>query len=125
MKQIVSVLVMSLALFSIQTVSTNAATSKLSLTVLQTPGGDEPVVTLYGNLKPAKSAVKVEIQIQLNGKWQDTRFSARTAKVGTWKVVAVATAGMDVWNVQFEEDLVELESLILAMSGDSVDIVEM
>jgi GH25 family lysozyme M1 (1,4-beta-N-acetylmuramidase) len=83
---------MSLALFSIQTVSTNAATSKLSLTVLQTPGGEEPVVTLYGNLKPAKSSVKVEIQIQLNGKWQDTRFSTRTAKVGTWKVVAVATA---------------------------------
>jgi len=92
MKQIISVLVMSLALFSFQTVSTNAATSKLSLTVLQTPGGDEPVVTLYGNLKPAKSAVKVEIQIQLNGKWQDTRFSTRTARVGTWKVVAVATA---------------------------------
>jgi GH25 family lysozyme M1 (1,4-beta-N-acetylmuramidase) len=92
MKKIVSVLVMSLALFSIQTVSTNAATSKLSLTVLQTPGGEEPVVTLYGNLKPAKSSVKVEIQIQLNGKWQDTRFSTRTAKVGTWKVVAVATA---------------------------------
>ena len=92
MKKIISVLVMSLALFSIQTVSTNAATSKLSLTVLQTPGGEEPVVTLYGNLKPAKSAVKVEIQIQLNGKWQDTRFSTRTARVGTWKVVAVATA---------------------------------
>ena len=92
MKKIISVLVMSLALFSIQTVSTNAATSKLSLTVLQTPGGEEPVVTLYGNLKPAKSSVKVEIQIQLNGKWQDTRFSTRTARVGTWKVVAVATA---------------------------------
>lgn len=92
MKKIVSVLVMSLALFSIQTVSTNAASSKLSLTVLQTPGGEEPVVTLYGNLKPAKSSVKVEIQIQLNGKWQDTRFSTRIAKVGTWKVVAVATA---------------------------------
>jgi GH25 family lysozyme M1 (1,4-beta-N-acetylmuramidase) len=92
MKKIISVLVMSLALFSVQTVSTNAATSKLSLTVLQTPGGEEPVVTLYGNLKPAKSSVKVEIQIQLNGKWQDTRFSTRTARVGTWKVVAVATA---------------------------------
>ena len=92
MKKVISVLVMSLALFSIQTVSGNAATSKLSLTVLQTPGGDEPVVTLYGNLKPAKSSVKVEIQIQLNGKWQDTRFSTRTARVGTWKVVAVATA---------------------------------
>lgn len=92
MKKIVSVLVMSIALFSIQTVSTNAATSKLTLTVLQTPGGEEPVVTLYGNLKPAKSSVKVEVQIQLNGKWQDTKFSTRTAKVGTWKVVAVATA---------------------------------
>ena len=92
MKKIISVLVMSLALFSIQTVSTYAAISKLSLTVLQTPGGEEPVVTLYGNLKPAKSSVKVEIQIQLNGRWQDTRFSTRTAKVGTWKVVAVATA---------------------------------
>jgi GH25 family lysozyme M1 (1,4-beta-N-acetylmuramidase) len=92
MKKVISVLVMSLALFSFQTVSTNAAASKLSLTVLQTPGGEEPVVTLYGNLKPAKSSVKVEIQIQLNGKWQDTRFSTRTARVGTWKVVAVATA---------------------------------
>jgi lysozyme len=92
MKKVIAVLVMSLALFSFQTVSTNAATSKLSLTVLQTPGGEEPVVTLYGDLKPAKSAVKVEIQIQLNGKWQDTRFSTRTARVGTWKVVAVATA---------------------------------
>ena len=92
MKKVIAVLVMSLVLFSIQTVSTNAATSKLTLTVLQTPGGEEPIVTLYGNLKPAKSAVKVEIQIQLNGKWQDTRFSTRTARVGTWKVVAVATA---------------------------------
>jgi GH25 family lysozyme M1 (1,4-beta-N-acetylmuramidase) len=92
MKKVIAVLVMSLALFSFQTVSTSAASSKLSLTVLQTPGGKEPIVTLYGTLNPAKSAVKVEIQIQLNGKWQDTRFSTRTARVGTWKVVAVATA---------------------------------
>ena len=92
MKKVIAVLVMSLALFSIQTVSSNAAASKLSLTVLQTPGGEEPIVTLYGTLKPAKTAVKVEVQIQLNGKWQDTRFSTRTARVGTWKVVAVATA---------------------------------
>ncbi len=31
----------------------------------------------------------------------------------------------DVWNDQFEEDLVELESLIQAISGDSLDIMEM
>ena len=92
MKKIVSVLVLSLTLFSLQIVPTSAATSKLSMSLIQTPSGDEPIVTLYGTLKPAKSAVKVEIQIQLNGKWQDTRFSTRTARVGTWRVVAVATA---------------------------------
>jgi len=37
----------------------------------------------------------------------------------------VAETEMDAWNDQFEEDLVELESLILAMSGDSLDIMEM
>ncbi len=37
----------------------------------------------------------------------------------------VAETEMDVWNNQFEEDLVELESLILAMSGDLVDSMEM
>lgn len=92
MKKIASVLVLSLTLISLQIVPTSAATSKLSMSLIQTPGGDEPIITLYGTLKPAKSAVKVEIQIQLNGKWQDTRFSSRTARVGTWRVVAVATA---------------------------------
>ena len=38
---------------------------------------------------------------------------------------AVVAAEMDVWNVQFEEDLVELESLILAISDSSLEIVEM
>jgi GH25 family lysozyme M1 (1,4-beta-N-acetylmuramidase) len=47
---------------------------------------------LYGSLKPAKSGIKVSVQIQLNGKWQDTRFTTKTAKVGTWQVIAVATA---------------------------------
>jgi GH25 family lysozyme M1 (1,4-beta-N-acetylmuramidase) len=47
---------------------------------------------LFGSVKPAKSGIKVTVQIQLNGKWQDTRFTTKTAKVGTWQVVAVATA---------------------------------
>ena len=38
-------------------------------------------------------------------------------------VVAVVEA--EEWNVQFEEDLVELESLILAISGDSIDTMDM
>ncbi len=40
-------------------------------------------------------------------------------------VAAVVVGEVDVWNVQFEEDLVELESLILAISGDLLDITEM
>ena len=38
--------------------------------------------------------------------------------------VVVATE-MDAWNDQFEEDLVELESLILAISGDPLDSMKM
>ena len=92
MKRIAALVALSLALFSFQTVATSAATSKLTMTLKQTPGGPEPIVTLYGSVKPAKSGIKVTVQIQLNGKWQDTRFSTKTAKVGTWQVVAVATA---------------------------------
>jgi len=35
-------------------------------------------------------------------------------------VITEAETEMDVWNNQFEEDLVELESLILAISGDPI-----
>jgi GH25 family lysozyme M1 (1,4-beta-N-acetylmuramidase) len=92
MKRVAAILALSLAIFSLQTVATSAAVSKLTMTLSQTPGGAEPVVTLYGSLKPAKSGIKVSVQIQLNGKWQDTRFTTKTAKVGTWQVIAVATA---------------------------------
>lgn len=92
MRRVAAILALSLAIVSLQTVATSAAVSKLTMTLKQTPGGAEPIVTLYGSLKPAKSGIKVLIQIQLNGKWQDTRFSTKTAKVGTWQVLAVATA---------------------------------
>ena len=92
MKRVAAILAFSLAIFSLQTVALNAAVSKLTMTLTQTPGGAEPIVTLYGTLKPAKSGIKVSVQIQLNGKWQDTRFTTKTAKVGTWQVIAVATA---------------------------------
>ena len=92
MRRIATALALSVALLSVQTVATSAAASKLTMTLKQTPGGPEPIVTLYGSVKPAKSGIKVTVQIQLNGKWQDTRFSTKTAKVGTWQVVAVATA---------------------------------
>lgn len=37
----------------------------------------------------------------------------------------VVMTEMDVWSSQFENDLAELESLILAISGDPLDIMEM
>ena len=92
MKRVAAILALSLAIISLQTVAINAAVSKLTMTLKQTPGGAEPIVTLYGSLKPAKSGIKVSVQIQLNGKWQDTRYTTKTAKVGTWQVIAVATA---------------------------------
>ena len=92
MKRVAAILALSLAIISLQSVAINAAVSKLTMTLKQTPGGAEPIVTLYGSLKPAKSGIKVSVQIQLNGKWQDTRFTTKTAKVGTWQVIAVATA---------------------------------
>ena len=92
MKRIVFIIVMSLGFFSLQIIASDAAASKITMSLRQTPGGAEPIVTLYGSLKPAKSGVKVSVQIQLNGKWQDTRFSSKTARVGTWQVTAVATA---------------------------------
>lgn len=71
---------------------TYAAGTTLTMSLNQTPGRGEPIVTLYGTLKPAKKSVPVTVQIYLKGKWQDTRFISKTAKVGTWRVVAVATA---------------------------------
>jgi hypothetical protein len=49
-------------------------------------------------------------------------FTPESAEVS---VVSVEAVVQDEWNVQFEEDLAELESLILAMSDDPLDIIEM
>ena len=92
MKRAIFILAIILGFFSLQSIASDAATSQISMSLRQTPGGPEPIVTLYGSLKPAKSGVKVSVQIQLGGKWQDTRFSSKTARVGTWQIVAVATA---------------------------------
>ena len=59
----------------------NAASSKLTLTVKQTPNVIEPLLTFYGALTPKKSGLVVRIQSELNGKWSDTRFSTKTTTI--------------------------------------------
>ena len=48
MKKIALVIVMSLGFFSLQVIGSDAATSKIAMSLRQTPGGEEPIVTLYG-----------------------------------------------------------------------------
>lgn len=69
-----------------------AATSRLSMAVLQTPSATESLLTMYGNLKPNKSGATVKIQVDTNGKWTNTAFTTKVTRVGTWKVTALATA---------------------------------
>jgi lysozyme len=92
MKRLSLFIVFFLALFSLEALPSSAATRSITMSLVQTPGVSEPIVTLFGSVKPAASGTKVVIQISLNGKWQDTRFSTKTARVGTWRVVALATA---------------------------------
>lgn len=70
----------------------SASTSTLSMNLRQTPSASEVLVTLYGNLKPTKTGTAVKIQVDSDGKWVTTRFSAKVSKVGTWRVTALATA---------------------------------
>lgn len=69
-----------------------ATSYSLSLSVLQTPSVTEPTVTLYGQLKPARNAVKISIQVQLDGAWQKNLLTTKTTPVGTWRIEATATA---------------------------------
>jgi GH25 family lysozyme M1 (1,4-beta-N-acetylmuramidase) len=72
--------------------SSFAYSRELSLSVRQTPSLTEALVTFYGTMAPAKSGTTVSIQIQSDGAWKPTRFKAKTAKAGTWKVTALATS---------------------------------
>ena len=69
-----------------------ALTSSLSLTVRQTPSVTDPLVSLFGQLKPVKKAQKVIIEVELNKKWRGTILTTSTTSSGTWKIEAVATA---------------------------------
>ena len=72
--------------------ASNAAPAELSMTVKQTPNAIEPRVTLYGTLTPNKSGATVAIEIEKNGAWNPTKFTAQVTRAGTWKVVKPATS---------------------------------
>lgn len=69
-----------------------ALTNSLSLTVRQTPSVSDPLVSLFGQLRPVKKAQKVVIEVELNKKWHGTILTTSTTSSGTWKIEAVATA---------------------------------
>jgi GH25 family lysozyme M1 (1,4-beta-N-acetylmuramidase) len=91
--KLIAILVgISTVLLTVSLPTAVAATSKLSMTVKQTPNVIEPLLTFYGSLTPKKSGVIVKIQSNIDGKWSDTRFSTKTTKLGTWKLETVVTA---------------------------------
>lgn len=82
----------ALSLGSIVLPAPAQAATKLSLHVRQTPAAGDPIVTLYGNLSPARSGIPISIQVKLGNTWEKTRFQTRTTKLGLWKISAQATA---------------------------------
>ena len=92
MKIRAAITAIALGLLTIGVPSTQAATTQLSLTVRQTPSTSEALLTFYGVIKPARAGTSVTIQIKNSGVWEKTRFSSKTTKAGTWKIVALATA---------------------------------
>lgn len=66
--------------------------SSLSLTVRQTPSVTDPVVSLFGQIKPVRKGQKVIIEVELNRKWRGTNLATATTSSGTWRIEAVATA---------------------------------
>jgi len=64
----------------------------LSIAVRQTPSVAEPIVTLYGQLKPSRKGLQVSVQVQLKNVWKSTILSTKTTSNGTWRIEAVATA---------------------------------
>ncbi len=92
MKIRAAITAIALTLLLIDVPLVQAATSSLTLSLRQTPSTTDSVVTFYGTIKPARSGLNVKIQGNTSGTWKSTRFTAKTTKVGTWKIIAVATS---------------------------------
>ena len=92
MKIRAAITAISLTLLLIEAPQVQAASSSLTLSLQQTPSATDSVVTFYGTIKPARSGLSVKIQGNTSGSWKTTRFTTKTTKAGTWKIVAVATS---------------------------------
>ncbi len=68
-KLIAILLSISTVALTISLPAASAATSKLSMTVKQTPNVIEPLLTFYGTLSPKKSGMTVKIQSEIDGTW--------------------------------------------------------
>ena len=68
------------------------ATSTLSLAVQQTPSTTEPIISLYGSLKPKQPGIKISIQVEIDKKWQSTALTTKTNATGTWRIEGSASA---------------------------------
>ena len=92
MKIRAAITAIALTLLLIEAPQVQAASSSLTLSLQQTPSATDSVVTFYGTIKPARSGLSVKIQGNTSGFWKTTRFTTKTTKAGTWKIVAVATS---------------------------------
>ena len=92
MKIRAAITAIALTLLLIESPQVQAASSSLTLSLQQTPSATDSVVTFYGTIKPARSGLSVKIQGNTSGSWKTTRFTTKTTKAGTWKIVAVATS---------------------------------
>ncbi len=72
--------------------ASSAVTSKLTMSLKQTPSASEALITFYGTLSPAQSSINVYIDINADGIWKQTRFKSKTTKAGSWNIEALATS---------------------------------
>jgi len=86
------VVAVALVLGLLEIPASSAVTSKLTMSLKQTPSVSEALITFYGTLSPAHSSINVYIDISTAGTWKHTRFKSKTTKAGSWKIEGLATA---------------------------------
>lgn len=69
-----------------------SASSTISLYIKRTPTIGESKVSLYGQIKPARSNLQVRIEANINGTWQKTSLGAKSKLGGSWRLEVISTA---------------------------------